>query len=153
MKLISGLIMTKLILKIIPVLKWIFSLLYQYISWNNSSSSLNTQISSISIPINIQSNPDHLHLMPSKSMETNLATVSTMNNNNTGFRKRCSLCMEGLQAPTCAPCGHVYCWSCIGSWMTTSSNASTVNGQSSGRCPVCRRPLRPEALRPLFGYS
>jgi hypothetical protein len=30
--------------------------------------------------------------------------------------KQCMLCLEGMNFPTCTPCGHLFCWECIHGW-------------------------------------
>ena len=32
--------------------------------------------------------------------------------------------MEAVHQPACTPCGHVYCWKCIMTWASNSSNGA-----------------------------
>eukprot|EP00976_Prorocentrum_cordatum_P115155 1195964-Prorocentrum_minimum.AAC.2 len=45
---------------------------------------------------------------------------------------RCVICWELFRDPVITPCGHSFCRACV----DTELN-------SSGRCPICRRPTNP----------
>ena len=54
----------------------------------------------------------------------------------------CSLCLENCTGPTTPPCGHLFCWKCIVSW---------VNDKM--KCPVCRSPVLPRQLVALQNFE
>ncbi|KAI9155950.1 peroxisome biogenesis factor 10 [Blastocladiella emersonii ATCC 22665] len=47
----------------------------------------------------------------------------------------CVLCMSACESPALCPCGHVFCWPCVGAWL-----------HEKPECPLCRDPC---ALRDL----
>lgn len=52
--------------------------------------------------------------------------------------RSCMLCLDLMKDPSCGPCGHLYCWSCILEWCNERSE-----------CPLCRSPLQDNQLIPL----
>jgi peroxin-10 len=70
------------------------------------------------------------------------AEPSVTENEQTGARHRCVLCLDRCRDPTCAACGHVFCWVCILDW---------VRQQHS--CPVCRSAARLTDLVCLSGLG
>jgi hypothetical protein len=49
---------------------------------------------------------------------------------------KCFICIEGVNVPTAATCGHIYCWKCINSLI--NSNQDTGHA----KCPICRSEIR-----------
>ncbi|GBM55472.1 Peroxisome biogenesis factor 10 [Araneus ventricosus] len=56
-------------------------------------------------------------------------------------KNQCSLCFEKRSCSTATPCGHLFCWSCITSWMQTKEE-----------CPLCRESFPPSKLIFLQNY-
>lgn len=42
--------------------------------------------------------------------------------------RTCVLCLNAMMDPSCAPCGHLFCWNCIINWC-----------KERAECPLCRR--------------
>lgn len=65
---------------------------------------------------------------------------------------KCSICLNVLEQPVNGPCGHVFCSSCINTWLDQSQrNATQISGPRrriifSGTCPVDRKALCREEL-------
>ncbi|XP_015929794.1 peroxisome biogenesis factor 10 [Parasteatoda tepidariorum] len=57
------------------------------------------------------------------------------------LRNQCFLCFDKRSSSTATPCGHLFCWSCITSWM-----------QNKEECPLCRESFPPSKLVLLQNY-
>lgn len=51
----------------------------------------------------------------------------------------CILCLMPMTNPSCAPCGHIYCWGCILNWANDKQE-----------CPLCRQSCLPQQIQPLL---
>lgn len=52
--------------------------------------------------------------------------------------RNCMLCLSYMKDPTCASCGHIFCWGCILDWC-----------KERLECPLCRSNIKPSQLLPL----
>lgn len=56
----------------------------------------------------------------------------------------CSICLGAAKEPVVTKCGHLYCWSCLDSWLQRAEQ----------QCPVCKGQTlrdRPGDIIPLYG--
>lgn len=52
--------------------------------------------------------------------------------------RTCMLCLSPMRDPSCASCGHVFCWGCIMEWC-----------KERNECPLCRNVIRQQQTLPL----
>lgn len=52
--------------------------------------------------------------------------------------RTCILCSSEMLSPSCGPCGHIFCWTCLIEWCKTKKN-----------CPLCRQACLPQEVVPL----
>eukprot|EP01041_Mallomonas_annulata_P003429 gene3430-6806_t len=143
--LLSKLQLLSLLLQMIPLvrqllLQLLLPVLFQSSVWSTRTSTGTGTPTRLDVPDVV---------MQGKSpLPTHSASSSFTSHSHSHLHHHCPLCMGSLSAPACSPCGHVFCWSCIGAWMSRG----TSGGGTGGRCPVCRAALTPQSLRPMYGY-
>jgi E3 ubiquitin-protein ligase RNF5 len=55
----------------------------------------------------------------------------------------CNICLDTASLPVVTLCGHLYCWPCLSSWISsTSSNSNT--------CPVCKSGITKDSVIPIY---
>lgn len=52
--------------------------------------------------------------------------------------RNCILCLNPMVDPSCAPCGHLYCWKCLLDWC-----------KEKEECPLCRRSCKLQEALPI----
>lgn len=68
------------------------------------------------------------------SMEVSSKTIDTLDT-------KCPVCFDRIDNNMCmTPCGHIYCKSCIYTWVTTTPT-------SVATCPTCREPLTAKQIK------
>lgn len=53
--------------------------------------------------------------------------------------RQCTLCLTKMINPSCAPCGHIYCWNCIVDWC-----------KEKPECPLCRQKCLKQNILPII---
>jgi hypothetical protein len=93
--------------------------------------------------------------------------------------KQCSMCIDALVNPTAVPCGHIFCWTCIVTYVRSPSAAAASQSQSQSqlhpvggrahsgirgggshqgtgrmvKCPVCRTEFLEQKLLLLHNFE
>jgi hypothetical protein len=69
----------------------------------------------------------------------------------------CAICHRPRVYSAClATCGHVFCWKCLVSWISSSDDASSSSVSSPHQreyCPLCRKPGRIQDIILLQDYE
>ncbi|KAH9909020.1 Pex12 amino terminal region-domain-containing protein [Xylariomycetidae sp. FL2044] len=78
------------------------------------------------------------HQQPSTAARYDLAEEGNMRWIRGAQQRKCTLCLEELKDPSATPCGHVFCWACIGDWV-----------REKPECPLCRREALVQHILPL----
>jgi E3 ubiquitin-protein ligase RNF5 len=55
----------------------------------------------------------------------------------------CNICLDTASLPVVTLCGHLYCWPCLSSWISSTSN-------NSNTCPVCKSGITKESVIPIY---
>lgn len=80
-----------------------------------------------------------------KNMNISLEEKSTTGiliRESTTVANKCPLCLNIRKHTSVTPCGHLFCWGCIMSWL-----------QEQPKCPLCRQGVQPSRVVFLKNYS
>lgn len=55
-------------------------------------------------------------------------------------RFECRVCLELATGPVVTPCGHLFCWTCLATWMSKGHND----------CPVCKSGVKDDNITPIY---
>ena len=135
-------------------------------SSSSSSSSSNNRIG-ISGGVRIIDRSIAAHSSSSQSDSTSLSNTSRereapgggdIDRHGGKETRQCPLCMESMMHPSAPPCGHLFCWECLHTWISSNSNSNSsnsINGSNSCtvKCPVCRSLFKQQTVRALHGFS
>ncbi|KII60587.1 E3 ubiquitin-protein ligase RNF5 [Thelohanellus kitauei] len=56
----------------------------------------------------------------------------------------CGICFETARDPVVTPCGHLFCWPCLNTWLEIGSKAT---------CPMCNAHVTHENVIPIYGSN
>ncbi|XP_953516.1 uncharacterized protein TA11060 [Theileria annulata] len=55
----------------------------------------------------------------------------------------CNICFDDVKDPVVTRCGHLFCWSCLLSWMN----------RRNYQCPICQAGISRDNVIPLYGHG
>ncbi|CCH58748.1 hypothetical protein TBLA_0A09640 [Henningerozyma blattae CBS 6284] len=87
-------------------------------------------------------NPISLNKVTTKNVKYNNEKIDLKNPKILPYipeeSRKCILCMSFMINPSCAPCGHIYCWNCLINWC-----------KEKEECPLCRQKCDLQEILPL----
>jgi E3 ubiquitin-protein ligase RNF5 len=75
--------------------------------------------------------------------ETQTLLDSETDKDNDTILFECNICLDTASQPVITLCGHLFCWSCIYQWITSSTRLCNT-------CPVCKSGIQQEKLIPIY---
>ncbi|CAI4038132.1 hypothetical protein SMKI_04G4720 [Saccharomyces mikatae IFO 1815] len=129
-KVLGYILLTQNILKWYPVLRSALR------SWMYEKKGTGDSIINLSPALRQHSEHNSIEGIPNESQLThiNLSDKKQLPYIPESSRK-CILCLTNMTDPSCAPCGHLFCWDCLMSWC-----------KERPECPLCRQKCRPQGI-------
>lgn len=118
------------------VMKWYPVLTSTLGSWIYGRKRTNDSITRSSVGLQERSEHESIEGIPKESQLTH---INLSDKNQLPFipeaSRKCILCLMNMSDPSCAPCGHLFCWSCLMSWC-----------KERPECPLCRQHCQPQEI-------
>ncbi|QHS72462.1 ubiquitin-protein ligase peroxin 10 [Saccharomyces paradoxus] len=120
-------------------MKWYPVLTSTLGSWINEKKSNNNSIIRSSLDLRERSDRYSIEGIPSESQ---LAHINLSDKYQLPYipesSRKCILCLMDMTDPSCAPCGHLFCWNCLMSWC-----------KERPECPLCRQHCQSQEILAL----